>query len=308
MLLVLGSINTDLLFKVERLPRPGETVLCPGYERAPGGKGANAAAAAAKAGAEVRLVGHVGDDADGPVVRAELAAAGIDVSLLRVSRRPTGIAVIGVDAAGENAIIVGSGANLDTTAAQVEDGLLGPGVSVLCQNEIRAEESWAMLARGRARGARTILNLAPAGPVPAATLAAVDVLVVNEIEAEMAAGGAGASPPDLATTLARRHGLTCVITLGAAGAIAVSPEAGWRARPLRVTPVDTTGAGDCFTGVLAAGLDRGMALPEALRRACVAAALACEKVGAQVAQPTAAQIEARLTELPPVEPLRAGAT
>jgi ribokinase len=303
MLLVLGSINADLLFKVERLPRPGETVLCPGYERAPGGKGANAAAAAARAGAEVRFVGHVGDDAYGPVVRGELAAAGVDVSMLRVSRRPTAIAVIGVDEAGENAIIVGSGANLDTAAAQIDDALLRPGVSLLCQNEIRPEQSWAMLGRGRDRGARTILNLAPAGPVPAATLSAVDVLVVNELEAEMAAGGGGDSPPQLARTLARRHGLTCVITLGAAGAIAVSPKAGWRAPPLRVTPVDTTGAGDCFTGVLAACLDRDMVLPEALRRACVAAGLACEKVGAQSAQPTAAQIEARLGELPPVEPL-----
>jgi ribokinase len=303
MLLVLGSINADLLFKVERLPRPGETVLCPGYERAPGGKGANAAAAAARAGAEVRFVGHVGDDAYGPVVRGELRAAGVDVSMVRTSPRPTAIAVIGVDRAGENAIIVASGANLDTAASQVPDELLHPGVSVLCQNEIRPAESWAMLRRAREKGARTILNLAPAGEVPAEVLSAVDVLVVNELEAAIAAGESAVSPADLARTLARRHGLVCVITLGAAGAVAMAADSGWRAPPLKVTPVDTTGAGDCFTGVLAACLDVGMALPEALRRAGVAAALACEKVGAQAAQPVAAEIEARLGALPPVEPL-----
>ena len=114
MLIVPGSINADLLFKVEHLPRPGETVLCPGYVMAPGGKGANQAAAAAKAGAEVVFVGHVGDDAYGPVVRGLLEEAGVDCAQLRVSSRPTAIAVIGVDAAGENAIIVASGANLDT--------------------------------------------------------------------------------------------------------------------------------------------------------------------------------------------------
>src|SRR4051794_29433453 len=108
MLIVPGSINADLLFKVEQLPRPGETVLCPGYTFAPGGKGANQAAAAGKAGATVLFVGHVGDDAYGPVVRGRLEAAGVDCRHLAVSPRPTAVAVIGVDAEGENAIIVGS--------------------------------------------------------------------------------------------------------------------------------------------------------------------------------------------------------
>jgi ribokinase len=143
----------------------------PGLRLRAGGKGANQAAAAAKAGAEVRFVGHVGDDAYGPVMRGLLEGAGVDCAGLAVSARPTAIAVIGVDDAGENSIMVGSGANLDTAAGQVPDALLGPGATVLCQNEIRSAESFAALRRARARGARAILNLAPAGPVPDEVLA-----------------------------------------------------------------------------------------------------------------------------------------
>ncbi len=299
MLVVLGSINADLLFKVKALPRPGETVLCPEYTFAPGGKGANQAAAAAKAGAEVRFVGNVGADAYGPVVRGLLAEAGVEVSGLAEVDRPTAIAVIGVDERGENAIIVASGANLETRAAQVPDAMLAPGTTVLCQNEIRPEETFALLRRARSRGARTILNLAPASPVPEEVLAALDLLVVNEIEAAMAAGHEAAAPEDLARELHRRFGLTCVVTLGAEGAIAVGAEGLFRASSLAVEPVDTTGAGDAFVGVLAAFLDRGTGLADALHRATVAAGLACEQVGAQTAQPRHAEIEARLVDCPP---------
>lgn len=303
MIIVPGSINADLLFKVAQLPRPGETVLCPSYAFAPGGKGANQAAAAAKAGAEVRFVGHVGDDAYGPVVRGLLEEAGVDCAGLAVSAKPTAIAVIGVDDGGENAIIVASGANLDTAAGQVPESWLGLGATVLCQNEIRSEESFAALRRAKARGARAILNLAPAGDVPDEVLGDLDLLIVNELEAAALARREG-EPRELATALSERHGLTCVLTLGAKGAIAVGPGGmALKASPLRVEPVDTTGAGDTFSGVLAAWLDRGADLAGALAAASVAAALACERVGAQTAQPTRAMIEARLPELPPVERL-----
>lgn len=302
MIIVPGSVNADLLFKVQRLPRPGETVLCPGYVFAPGGKGANQAAAAAKAGAEVRFVGHVGDDAYGPIVRDLLETAGVDCSLLAISRQPTAIAVIGVDEAGENAIIVGSGANLDTNAAQIPANLLHKGNTVLCQNEIKPEATFQALRRARAGGARAMLNLAPAGAVPAEVLDDLDVLVVNEIEAEMLTGGTGALPVDLARILAAQHDLICVVTLGSAGAIGVGRGEGWRVPALRIKPVDTTGAGDTFVGVLAAWLDRGASLAESLRAASVGAALACEAMGAQTAQPGRAMIEARLGDLPPAQP------
>lgn len=303
MLIVPGSVNADLLFKVEHLPAPGETVLCPGYEFAPGGKGANQAAAAAKAGADVRFVGRVGDDAYGPVLRRLLEEAGVDCSGLLACERPTGIAVIGIDARGENAITVGSGANLAVAADQIPDDLLGPGATVLCQNEIRPEETFAALLRAKARGARAILNFAPAaGAVPDEVLAALDVLIVNEIEGA-ALAGTGGGPEGIARGLADRHGLACVMTLGARGAIAATPGGGHRARPLKIEPVDTTGAGDCFSGVLAAWLDGGEDLPAALAAASVAAALSCESLGAQTAQPTRAMILARLPDLPAVEGL-----
>jgi ribokinase len=301
MLLVFGSLNVDMLFKVHALPRPGETVLCPGYELAAGGKGANQAAAAAKAGARVRMIGHLGDDDFGRFARDTLQAAGVDCSGVRPSSKGTGIAVIGIDRTGENQIIVASGANLDTRASQVDDAELSSEVTLLCQNEIAPEATFGLVGRARARGACTILNLAPAAPVPAAVLEALDVLVVNEIEAATACEAAG-EPADMARALAGRHGLTCVVTLGAQGAIAVGRGQAWRIGALAVEPVDTTGAGDAFSGVLAAELDRATSLPDALRRASIAAGLACTRVGAQTSQPTQVEIEARLGQLAPAEP------
>lgn len=164
-------------------------------------------------------------------------------------------------------------------------------------------ETAAVLARGKAKGARTLLNLAPAGPLPAGLLDTLDFLIVNEIEAQMAAGDAAGDPLALARRLAREHDLVCVVTLGAEGAIAVGPEGGWRVGSLAIEPVDTTGAGDAFVGVLAAALDQGRSLPEALHRASLAAGLSCLAIGAQSAQPDAAQIESRLGELPAPTPL-----
>jgi ribokinase len=304
MLLVFGSINVDLLFKVEALPRPGETVLSPGYEVAAGGKGANQATAAARAGAAVRMVGHLGDDSFGHFARDAMTAAGVDCAGIATSSRATGIAVIGVDQAAENQIMVASGANLDTRADQVADADLAPGVTVLCQNEVRPQATFALLERATARGARTVLNLAPAGAAPAQVLDAVDYLVVNEVEAQMAAGRAEtADVAAFARDLALRHDLTCVVTLGGEGALAIGPKIALRIAALPIEPVDTTGAGDAFVGVLAAALDLDQDLGAALRRAIVAAGLACTRLGAQTSQPTAAQIEARLGELAAPVPL-----
>jgi ribokinase len=301
MLLVFGSLNADLLFQVEALPRPGETVLCPGYQLAAGGKGANQATAAAKAGAVVRMVGHVGGDSFGQFLREALAAAGVDGAKIATSGQATGIAVIGVDRLAENQIIVASGANLDSHAGQVDDRELAPGTTVLCQNEIRPEATFALLERAKARGARTMLNLAPAGEVPRSVLDALDLLVVNELEAAMAAGARG-DPAVLARDLTLRHGLTCVVTLGSRGALAIGPAGGYRIEALAIEAVDTTGAGDAFTGVLAAALDQGQSLPAALRRASVAAGLACTRIGAQTSQPSVAAIEAGLAQLAEAAP------
>ena len=188
-----GSLNADLVFQVEALPRPGETVLCPGYALAAGGKGANQAAAAAKAGAAVRMVGHVGDDSFGQFLRHGLVAGRRRLRGRRDSRprdrrrgdrgRPRRPRTRSSSAA----------APISTPApARSTMPMLRPGVTLLCQNEVRpGGDLRAARARQGARGARTILNLAPAAPVPGAVLDALDVLVVNEIEAAMAAGGPG---------------------------------------------------------------------------------------------------------------------
>ena len=294
MIIVPGSVNADLLFKVETLPRPGETVLCPSYVMAPGGKGANQAAAAAKAGAEVAFVGHVGDDAYGPVVRGLLLDAGVGCAHLAVGRSPTAIAVIGVDAGGENAIIVASGANLETRADQVPDSLLGPGTTVLCQNEIRTAETFAALTRAKRMGARTILNMAPAAPVPPEVLGALDLLVVNELEAEVAAGVSGQPPAAVAQGLATTYGLTCVVTLGGAGCIAVTAAEGWRVPVLPIDPVDTTGAGDAFVGSLAVLVGSGEPVERAVERAAAVATLSVLGAGTQASFPRRAEVRSAL--------------
>ncbi len=303
MIVVLGSINADLFFAVDRLPGRGETVLTPTLAVRPGGKGANQAAAAARAGAEAAFLGCVGADAVADEVLAALAASGCEVSAVRRVAGPTGTAMVVVEAGGENLIVVASGANTAVTADLLAEARLGPGTTLVCQMEIPAAQTEAALRRARAAGARTVLNLAPARPIDPAALASVDALVVNRVEAEALQGGVG-TPLDLARTLAARHRLTCVVTLGGDGAVAVEPDGtAWAIGALAVAVVDTVGAGDAFVGVLAATLDGGAALPDALRRASVAAALACTAEGAMPSLPDAAAILARLDALAPARRL-----
>ncbi|MCH8197991.1 MAG: ribokinase, partial [Proteobacteria bacterium] len=201
MIVVFGSINADLIMAVNSLPRAGETVLCPSYQVAPGGKGANQAAAAARAGAEVAMFGQVGADGFGDLAVQALADAGVDTAGVLRARAPTACAAIGVDRHGENQIIVASGANLQARADQVPDALLGPENTLVLQLEVPIEEIAALTARARGRGARIILNAAPAGPAPDAVLRSVDVLVVNGIEAEalcQGIGGQGTAGPEAA--------------------------------------------------------------------------------------------------------------
>ncbi|NBB83218.1 MAG: ribokinase [Alphaproteobacteria bacterium] len=307
MILVFGSLNMDLVLAAAAIPRPGETVIGDGYATLPGGKGNNQAVAAARAGAAVAMAGAVGDDAFGRALIDNLTAEGIDTALVAATDRPTGIAMITVDPAGENAISVAAGANRAVAAEAVPDRALTPETTVLMQMEVRAEENWALIRRARAAGARTVLNVAPAAPVPAEALADLDVLVVNQHEAEAVAAerglDAGGGPAATAKVLADRTDLICVVTLGGDGAVAATADGVWQVAALPVTPIDTTGAGDTFTGVLAAGLDAGLDLPEALRRASVGAALACRGAGAQAAMPRQADIDAAIDGVPTPRPI-----
>ena len=311
MILVFGSLNVDFVMQVERLPAPGETVLGGDYFLVPGGKGANQALAAARArdpaaGGAVAMQGCVGTDDWGRFAVSLLAEAGVDLHDLQSGNAATGCASILVDRKGENCIAVASGANMEAAASAVDDSLLGPDSWLLLQMEVRPEENWALLERAKSRGAKVVLNVAPAAPVPSAALRLIDVLVVNEVEAGMVAeaeGLAGGDVPSLCAMLAGAHDLLCVATLGSKGAIAIGPEGGWAVDPLAVTVVDTTGAGDAFVGCLAAALDGGEAIPEALRWASVGAGLCCARAGTQSSFAHDKEIIDALTGVAPARPL-----
>lgn len=290
--IVFGSVNIDLVFAVPRLPAPGETALAPLLRLEPGGKGANQAVAAARDGACVALAAAVGRDAFAERALSGLRAAGVDLTRLAVVDEPTGCAAIAVDGEGRNQILVAAGANLFARASQVADRDLGPGTVLLVQGECDAGETASLVQRVRNCGARAVLNLAPFAALPRDVLTAAEVVVVNEGEAASLAAhlSVAAEAPALAAAL----GGAVIVTLGADGAV-LARDRGTLRLPAPVVDVrDTTGAGDALVGVLGAGLARGLDLPAALRRAIVAASVACTRPGAQAGLPTAAEIDAGL--------------
>lgn len=302
MIVVFGSINIDLVVPVDRLPRPGETVLGPHYTLVPGGKGANQALAAARAGSQVRMIGRVGRDGFAALAVAQLKAAGIDLSAVEQDALPTGCALIPVDRDGANLIIVASGANSAAAERQVADALLGPDTLVMLQMEVPLAENWRLVERAKRRGARVVLNCAPAAAVPRAAMAVLDWLVVNESEAELLARGLPLTAVDARSAgraIAKTVGTTVIVTLGGEGAVAFAGTDGWTVGALPIKPVDTTAAGDAFVGAFAAAIDGGADLPTALHRASTAGGLACTVAGAQPSLPTKAAIESHLRDLAP---------
>jgi ribokinase len=285
MIVCFGSINLDLIFALPHLPREGETVLGRALRIEPGGKGANQAVAAARDGARVLFAGAVGRDALAPQALAILRAAGVELDRVREVDTATGAAAICVDAEGHNQIAVASGANLLAVAAQVEAALLGPDTTLLLQAESDLAETATLIRRARAAGARIVLNLAPAAALAGDALRAVDVLVVNEEEGAWLGDhlGTGGDAGGLSAALG---GLHVVVTRGGDGLDVAGRSEAWTLAAHPIAVVDTTAAGDCFCGVLAAGLDRGLGLRAAVRRANVAAALACAVAGSQDSLPT----------------------
>jgi len=279
MVIVFGSINLDLIFSLPKIPAAGETVLAPAVRIEPGGKGANQAVAAARDGATVIMAGAIGNDALGAGALT-LLQAGVDLTRVARVDASTGCAAIAVDPTGHNAISVGSGANLRVVARQIEDAVLGPDATLVLQMEVPAAETAALIGRARARGARIILNLAPAAALPEAALRSVDVLVVNESEGAWLASHLGCDA-SAAALRERLGGLAVVLTRGEGGAEVASTEETWLEPARRVVAVDTTAAGDCFVGVLAHRLDRDGSLRDAIRRASAAAALCCTRAGSQ---------------------------
>jgi ribokinase len=292
MIVVFGSINVDVLVPVPHLPTPGETVLGSDHVIAPGGKGGNQALAAARTGAAVTMIGAVGRDPLAEIALSQLRRAGAYLSLVREVDRPTGCAIITVDPSGENQIAVASGANLLVASTQVPERLLDMKTVLLLQREVSPAENAAVIARANARGARIVLSLAPAGSIEPARLDELDFLIANENEVARFSDDL----PGLARQL--RQGL--IVTQGAEGAVALLRDGSSISVPaLSIDPVDTTGAGDTFAGVFAAGLDRQLPVDTALRRASAAAGLACLAVGAQAAMPNRAAIETAIEKLQP---------
>lgn len=302
MIIVFGSINIDIEMQVERLPQSGETLLCRDYLLSPGGKGANQACAAARTGATVRLYGKVGDDSFADSALEYLKAAEVDLAgVVSAAAAHTGCATILVEPSGENCITVGAGANLEARATQVPDSVLTPETVLLIQMEVTASENWHLVERARKRGARIILNAAPAAMVPQDVLKSIDVLVANEVEGGHVAREVGiedGAPSRIPRALAQRYALTCILTLGGAGLICFGPDGGWAVPGLPISPVDTAGAGDVFVGALASAVSRGETIPDSIRFASTAAGLSCLKSGTQASMPERAAVEDALPRLP----------
>jgi ribokinase len=295
---VFGSINLDLIGNVERLPRPGETVLGSGFVTAPGGKGANQALAAARAGAPLTMVGAVGDDAFAAGALALLESAGLDLAGVRRAQGATGVALILVDRAGENVIAVLPGANGTISAGDAEALNFDPADTLLLQLEIPLPAIEAAARRARQAGARVLLNFAPFRAEALALVTHATHLIVNESECALiaaAAGLAAGTTAGQASALAGRYGVTVVATLGKDGALAVADGPVETVQALPVDAIDTVGAGDTFCGYLAAALAEGLPLKAALRLATAAGSLACTKTGAQPSIPMRDDVEAALS-------------
>ena len=290
MIVVFGSINLDLTARVPHLPRAGETLLGSAFSTCAGGKGANQALAARRAGSMVALHGAVGRDAFADASLALLRHDGVDIDGVRVLDAPTGVALIHVDSEGQNTITVVPGANGLVEGAWVPASTLGPTSIVLMQLETPHAEVLALATRARAAGARVILNAAPARRLAPELLAQVDVLVVNESEAAVL--GSSRSPEVFATEFVARFGAAIVVTLGASGLLAASRDTQARLPAPQVAVVDTVGAGDALVGALAAALDRGAPWPRALREGLAAGSLACTRRGAQTSLPWRDEIAA----------------
>jgi ribokinase len=299
---VVGSLNEDVLVAVGRLPGRGETVIGHSSSLAPGGKGANQAAAAGLLGPGVHMVGRVGEDPAGNRQLAALADARVNVSrVLRTRGAPTGSATIPVEnGTGENLIVVVPGANGELTPEDVDVESVRRADVVLLQLEVPLA---TVRAAADAATGTVVLNPAPSQPLPAALLDGVDVLVPNEHElAQLAEVGPGERTPEELAALARSTARSAVVvTLGARGALVVPADGGpvLLQAPPPVTPVDTTGAGDCFCGALAQALARGSALPDAVRYAVAAAALSTTGPGARGALPGDDDVRAVLPQVPP---------
>ncbi|WP_417426080.1 ribokinase [Hoeflea sp.] len=299
MITVIGSVNMDLIATTPRLPEPGETVSGTDFSTAQGGKGANQALAAQRAGASVRMTGAVGDDGFAAEALALLDEAGADLSSVRHIEGPTGTAMILVGGDGENMIVIIPGANGHVTVEDAEQAVsrMAEGDTLLLQMEIPQAATEAALVAARAVGIKSILNIAPLTDAVERLAPLADIVIANETEFARLSGRPAETLDAARAELEALHkatGQCMIITLGGDGVLWARDGAIEHVASLKIKPVDTVGAGDTFCGYLAQGLDAGMDFAAAIRRAAVAGALACLKPGAQPSIPLASDVAARL--------------
>lgn len=301
---ILGGINMDLVLRTPRLPAPGETIIGHGFLTAPGGKGSNQAVAAARLGVPAALIGRVGADDFGRALRRSLTDAGVDTRFVTEDpEAATGIASIWVEDGGQNSIVAALGANLRVTRAEIDAAAqaIQTASVFVAQLEVPLDAVQYALQIAHAAGVTTLLNPAPACPLPSEVLALTDALLPNETEAALLTGVAVRSTADAETAARLLRGVGArrvIVTLGEGGALWLEGETARHIHPFKVQAVDTTAAGDAFVGALAAALAQGKSWTAGLREASAAGALAATKMGAQPSLPTRAELDAFLAAHP----------
>ncbi|MEM6284028.1 MAG: ribokinase [Chloroflexota bacterium] len=295
-IIVLGSINMDVVVTAPRHPQIGETIFGNEVHFIPGGKGSNQAVAAARLDGEVQLIGKLGEDAFGNELEQFLSSEKLDLKhLSRSASAPTGTAMITVNHDSENTIIVISGSNMEITPADVQNVVIRPDTVLVSQFEVPQNVLYVLTQKARDAGAKTVLNPAPAGPFIDGLLDTIDYLVVNETELAYFAAAPLTEDIDELTTSAKklrtRRDQTIIVTLGANGLLCVQDEDVTIVEGRKTNALDTTGAGDCFVGALAVALSEGMALIQALQFANRAAAISVTRLGASSSMPYRHELE-----------------